>query len=117
MRLLVDEDSEGKLLLLLLRDHQNDVLTVTEAGLASHSDAQVMELARKECRVVLTRNAADYAALHDVDQNHSGILVEYQHRDPRKNLSAADIVRAIGNIETAMPDLIGQFPAVNAWVY
>ena len=117
MRLLVDEDSQGRILVRLLRAAGHDVRTVEEAGLHAQGDPEVFALAKREQRVVLTRNVKDFEALHEADAAHPGILVEYQDRDPAKNMKEADIVRAIGNIEAIGWDIAGQFVALNAWNY
>src|SRR5690242_15818281 len=98
MRLLLDEDSQGRLLVRRLREAGHDVLTVREAGLMAHRDADVFALARQEQRIVLTRNTRDFMALHEAEADHPGILAEHQDRDPAKNMTEADIVRAISNI-------------------
>jgi uncharacterized protein with PIN domain len=117
MRLLVDEDSQGRILVRLLRAAGHDVLTVEEAGLHSQGDPEVFALAKQEQRVILTRNVRDFEALHEADPAHPGILVEHQDRDPAKNRKEADIVRAIGNIEATGWDISGQLVALNAWSY
>jgi uncharacterized protein with PIN domain len=117
MRLLVDEDSQGRILVRLLRAAGHDVLTVEEAGLHSQNDSEVFALAKRGQRVVLTRNVKDFEALHEADAAHSGILVEHQDRNPTKNMKEADIVRAIGNIKATGWDTAGQFVALNAWNY
>ena len=117
MKLLLDEDSQGKLLVLRLRDIGHDVLTVSEAGLEARNDAEVFTFVKREGRVLLTRNVKDFQALHEADDNHAGILVEHQDKDPSKNLSAASIVRAISNIEVSGWEIAGQFVSVNAWVF
>ncbi|HLK60524.1 MAG TPA: DUF5615 family PIN-like protein [Chthonomonadaceae bacterium] len=117
MRLLLDEDSQGKLLVRLLRDAGHDVQTVGEVELTAHIDPEVFAHACGEGRVLLTRNGKDFQPLHEAHDGHPGILVEYQDRDPNKNISAADLVRAIGNIEASGWDLTGQFVALNAWSY
>ena len=117
MRLLADEDSQSRILIRLLREAGHDVLTVNEAGLHTHGDQEVFARAQSEQRVLLTRNGKDFEALHEADQTHPGILVEYQDRDPAKNLKVADTVRAIGNLEASGWDLTGQFIALNAWIF
>jgi hypothetical protein len=121
LRLLLDEDSQAKLLISQLWAVGHDVLTVTEAGLEARSDAEVLAYAASVQRVVLTRNCDDYYALHSAGQTHTGILSVYLNRDPRKDLSYADIVRAIANLETHAVqsgwELAGQFVALNAWNY
>jgi hypothetical protein len=42
-----------------------------------------------------TKNPADFKALHDLEQRHSGIFAVYQDNDLSRDMSNADIVRAI----------------------
>jgi predicted nuclease of predicted toxin-antitoxin system len=71
LRLLVDEDTQAKRLVKLLREAGHDVLTVEEAGLGAHPDMQVLEYARRENRIVLTRNCEDFRALHEAGTQHA----------------------------------------------
>ena len=115
MRLLLDEDSQGKLIVRLLREGGHDVETVSEAGLEARRDPEVLEYARQAGRVLLTRNVRDFLELHEVNADHPGVLVEYQDRDPANNMSASDIVRAIRNLGQSHWSLAGQFVALSAW--
>ncbi len=117
MRLLLDEDSQGKLLVQRLREAGHDVLTVSDAGLEAHTDAEVFAFIKREGRVLLTRNVKDFYALHEADADHAGILVEHQDKNPSKNLSPAAIVRAISNIEASGWEITGQFVSLNAWTF
>lgn len=69
----------------------------------------------------ITKNPADFKALHDLDQRHSGILGVYQDNDPSRDMSNADIVRAIGNLQEAVqrgePPIQGEFHTLNDWRY
>ena len=94
MRLLLDEDSQGRGRVRLLREAGHDVLAVSEAGLLSHSDAEVFTHAKQEGRALVTRNIRDFFALHKADSGHSGILAEHQDCDPEKNMSDTIFVRA-----------------------
>src|SRR5690349_20186738 len=115
MRLLLDEDSQSRLLIRLLTEAGHDVLTVGDADLTGHSDAEVLTCAVQQDRTLLTRNVDDFLALHEGDAVHPGILAEYEYRDPAKNMSAVRIVLAIANLESSGWDLAGQFIALNAW--
>lgn len=117
MRLLLDEDSQGRSRVRLLRDAGHDVLTVSEAGLQSRSDAEVFACAKKERRSLVTRNIRDFLALHMADGAHSGILGEHQDRASEKNMSDITFVRAINNLEASGWEIAGQFVALNAWSY
>jgi hypothetical protein len=112
---MLDEDSQGRILVRRLREAGHDVLTVGEAELEAPTDAEVLAHARKELRVLLTRNVRDFLALHTIDPMHPGILGEHQDRDPAKNMSEGDIVRAIENLQKSGWNLTGQFVALNAW--
>jgi hypothetical protein len=70
---------------------------------------------------LITKNPADFKALHNLDHRHSGILGVYQDNDPSRDMSNADIVRAIGNLERAVlqgaPPILGEFHTLNDWPY
>lgn len=115
MRLLLDEDMQAKVLVRLLRDKGLDVETAFDAGLAGKSDADVLDYARATFRVVLTRNARDFEALHQLNRHHPGILVEYQDDDPDKNMRYEEVVAAIGKIIASGWDIQGEFLSINPW--
>ena len=117
LRLLMDEDLQAKALANMLRSAGHDVLTAAEAGLGAASDVTVLAYAHSQGRVLLTRNAGDFRELHEVDSDHPGILAVFQGGDPAKNMSYADIVRAVRNLERAKVELGGQFVVLNAWNY
>ena len=117
LNLLIDEDSQAKLLVTLLLQAGHDVLTVNDAGLSGQADSVVFDYARKERRLVLTRNYDDFQALHQANSLHPGILVVYHDDNYSKNMSHQEIVNAIANLETAGIPLANQFIALNHWNY
>lgn len=117
LRLLLDEDSQAKYLVNLLKVAGHDVVTVNEASLASRSDANVLDYARQEQRVLLTRNCDDFHELHQANPKHSGILAIYQNSDSSKNMNYQTIVKAIANLEIANFYLENQFVILNQWNY
>jgi len=117
LRLLLDEDSQAKYLLNLLIAAEHDVVTVNAMGLTNRPDAVVLEFARKDQRVLLTRNCDDFLQLHQLHPEHAGILVVYQDMDPAKNMSYQQIVSAIANPESAEYTLQNQFVVLNQWNY
>jgi hypothetical protein len=70
---------------------------------------------------LITKNPADFKALHDSDPLHFGILAIYQDNDPSRDMSNAEIVKAITNLETAVRNsaspIHGQFYRLNDWRY
>lgn len=117
MRLLLDEDTQARRLVGLLRARGHDVLTVGEADGIGAPDSAVLMLAADADRVLLTRNCADYLTLHERITTHSGILCVYQDSDPSKTMRYEDIARALGNLEKSGLPLLGTFLATNAWNY
>lgn len=113
LRLLVDEDTQAHLLVELLRTDGHDLLTVREASLIAKPDLTVLNFARFEQRVLLTRNCDDFLILHKADPTHSGILTVYQDATPRKAMKYTNIVRAIANLESTGLLLQGQFIVLN----
>lgn len=77
----------------------------------------VLDYARGDERVLLTRNCDDFKELHQANPTHSGILVVYQNDDPSKDMSHQEIVKALINLETASIPLANQFIALNSWNY
>ena len=117
LRLLIDEDTQAKLLVILLKRAGHDVVTVNDVDLMGKSDPLVLDFAREQHRVLLTQNCDDYEALHDINPNHPGILAVYNDDNPSKNMSFKAIVRACANLEAAMMPLTNQFIALNHWNY
>lgn len=117
LRLLVDEDTLAKALVGRLRKAGHDVLTVHEAGLTGEPDDRVIEHARQESRILLTRNCEEFRVLHAAHPNPPAVCAIYQDRDPSKNMTYAEIVRALENLEASGLELGGQFVVLNAWSY
>ncbi|MEX0270220.1 DUF5615 family PIN-like protein [Leptolyngbyaceae cyanobacterium UHCC 1019] len=95
LRLLLDEDSQAKYLLNLLRLAGHDVITVNEAGLEGQVDSEVLNYAIQDRRSLLTRNCNDFRELHEINPNHSGVLAVYQDADLAKNMSYQAIAPVI----------------------
>ncbi len=117
LRLLIDEDTQGKILVQFLRASGHNVVTVNEVALMGQDDSVVLDFARTDNRVLLTRNCRDYQLLHLANQEHPGILCIYHERDYTKDMSVKDIVRAIANIEATNIPLANQFISLNQWNY
>lgn len=117
LRLLIDEDTQAKLLVILLRRAGHEILTVKEAGLEGQPDSIVFNYAIRENWVLITHNCDDFEELHQFNSNHPGILAIYRDDDPTKNISFKSIVKAIANLELTGIPLAGQFIPLNPWNY
>jgi predicted nuclease of predicted toxin-antitoxin system len=75
-RLYADEQFP-RVVVELLRNLGHDVLTVQAAGKANQKipDEEVLAFAISENRAVLTINRGDFIQLHNLQSNHTGIIV------------------------------------------
>lgn len=121
LRLLIDEDSQGKLLVKTLRKAGHDVQTASEAGLGGKSDKAVLEHGIAEKRIVLTGNCSDFEALSERVLNkgghHFGILLIHKLNNPTKDISVREIVLAISNLEATAIPVEDQVIVVNHYNY
>ena len=117
LQLLIDEDSQEKRLVKLLREAGHYVITANEAGLMSQPDRVVFSYAIENNFILLTLNCRDFEALHEALSNHPGILAVYQDANPFKKMSFKAIVKAIANLEASGVPLANQFISLNHWNY
>jgi hypothetical protein len=90
----------------LLRRDGHDVQIPACAGLLGSSDQVHLAHAIRERRALLSRNYRDFEALHELiifaaRGHHEGILLVRFDQNPRNNMSAGDIARAVRNLESA----------------
>jgi predicted nuclease of predicted toxin-antitoxin system len=113
LRLLIDEDSQSKPLVKILREAGHDVVTVNEVEANGQPEPVVLNYARENDRILLTHNCGDFEAIHLENPNHPEILAVYREAAPSKNMSSQVIVKALANLEAAMMPLANQFIALN----
>jgi predicted nuclease of predicted toxin-antitoxin system len=120
MRLYLDDDSVDPTLIRLLRRDGHDVKVPADVGLAGSSDQVHLAHAIRDLRAILTRNHRDFDGLHDLvvlaaTGHHQGVLVVRYDNNPRNNMSAGDIARAVRNLENAGVALIDSYHELNHW--
>jgi hypothetical protein len=121
LKLYLDDCSNSELLTNLLRQAGHQVVRPTDesVGLTGEDDPVHFAFAASHGLTLITKNPADFKALHDLDPRHFGILAVYQDNDPSRDMSNADIVRAIRNLEEALqqggPPIHGEFHILNDW--
>ena len=84
IRLYMDEDSMDHELVQALRARGVDVITALDAGMIERDDAEHLDFAAGQGRVLCTFNARDFYRLHSLYQGqgkpHAGlILMRQQH--------------------------------------
>jgi len=104
-RLYADEQFP-RIVVLMLRNLGHDILTVQEAGKANQKipDDEVLAFAVSNNRAVLTINRSDFIRLHNLQPDHSGIIVCTEDLD-RQRL-AMGINQAIINMRTLNNQLV-----------
>ncbi len=119
MRLYRDDDSAGKLLVRTLRARGHDILTPTDTALVGAADAVHFRHALREGRVLLSRDYEDFKNLHDLvvesGGHHPGLLIVRRDNDPRRDMKAAGIARALENLMAAGMALPDQYVVLNHW--
>lgn len=120
MRLYLDDDSVDPGLIRLLRRDGHNVQVPADVGLAGSSDQTHLAHAIRDRRAVLTRNYGDFEDLHDLvafaaNGHHTGILVVLFDSNPRNNMSAGDIARAVRNLEKAGVPIADSYHELNHW--
>ncbi len=101
LRLYLDDCANSDLLADLLRQSGHTVVRPADAGLEGEDDAVHFAHAATNGLCIITKNPADFLDLHEANQQHSGILAVYQDNDRVRDMSDAEIVKAIANLELA----------------
>ena len=117
LKIYLDDCAYAKELATLLRVSGHQVVTPADAGISAQSDEIHFQYAAQQGCVLLTRNPRDFALLHKACQDHADILAIYQDNDLDRDMSYAEIVKAIANLESAGVTLAGFFHNLNAWRY
>jgi hypothetical protein len=120
MRLYIDDDSVDPGLIRLLRRDRHDVQIPADVGLVGSADWIHLAYAIRDRRAILTRNHRDFDGLHDLvvyaaKGHHAGILVVRFDNDPRNNMSAGDVARALRNLEKACVPIDDSVQVLNQW--
>jgi predicted nuclease of predicted toxin-antitoxin system len=119
MRLFLDEDLASPVFGRLLHNAGHDVQVPADVGLRGRSDVVVLTHCIRDARAILTRNYCDFEDLHNLISQaggrHAGVLVIRRDNQPRRNMSGADIVRALRNLEAAGFPVADHYIILNAW--
>lgn len=123
LNLYLDDCSNSDLLADLLQQAGHRVVRPADADvdLVGEDDDVHFAFAATNRFTIITKNPSDFQDLHDFDPRHSGILAVYQDNDPSRDMSDAEIVKAIANLESAAlsggDPIPGEFHILNNWRY
>ena len=123
LNLYLDDCSNSDLLATLLVKAGYQVVRPTDANvdLEGEDDDVHLAFAATHQLTVITKNPSDFEYLHTLNENHSGILAVYQDNDLLRDMSDAEIVKAIQNLESAAQlggePIPRKFHILNDWRY
>ncbi len=119
MKIYLDDNFSDRTLAALLTKAGHGVVRPADVGLTSATDIRHLEHAVRESLVVLTADRRDFPDLHRLIMttggNHPGILIVRYDNDPKRDMKAQHIVRAIRNLEQAGFDTTSQLIILNHW--
>ena len=115
VRLYLDDCVSSKRLRQMLVSAGYEVRTPADAGLIGYDDVAHFQYAVEHQLAVVTKDADDFERLHREYPSHHGVLAVCEEAERSKNLSYADIVRAIQNLVNADVPLEGRFYVLNHW--
>jgi Domain of unknown function (DUF5615) len=101
--------------LLLHAGHSVQTPAEVNPPLTAQADALHFAHARATGQIILTYNPADFEQLHHNFPDHPGILAIYQDNNPARDMTYADVVRAIANLEQMGVIFAGGFWSLNAY--
>jgi predicted nuclease of predicted toxin-antitoxin system len=121
LNLYLDDCSNSNLLADFLAQARHTVTRPDEVGVGGEDDGVHFAFAAGNGLTIITKNPADFLELHEANQQHSGILAVHQDNDPTRDMSDAEIVKAIRNLEEAAAlggdPIPGMYHVLNNWRY
>lgn len=119
MEVYLDDDIDDDHLIALARREQHRLTSPRVIGRRGAHDAVHLREAIQRQLPLVTRNYKDFSHLHDLviasGGRHFGVVLVRKDNDPNRDMKHAQIVRALTNLERAMPNLHDQFVVLNQW--
>lgn len=119
LTIYLDECSDHDSLIAFLTQAGHTVISPRAAGTKGWEDSDHLAYAAAHGYVLLTDNSRDFDALHKRWQaqgrTHSGIFLVYSDNNVRKDMTYADIVRAIENLLASGLSRNNEIYILNQW--
>src|SRR5262245_26081056 len=119
MRLYLDDDMDANALIRVLQEEGHEVMSPRAAAIRGAEDEVHLQYAACHRCAVVTANAGDILTSHqtwqEAGRQHAGILALYRENNPRRDMTYAQIARAISPARTygiSTPEHIPQFEYV-----
>jgi hypothetical protein len=123
LNLYLDDCSNSDLLAVLLHQAGHTVKRPNDpdVNLLGEDDDVHLAFAANKGLAIITKNPADFLDLHNANRQHGGILAVHQDNHPTRDMSDAEIVKAIKNLEEASnlggDPVPGMYHILNNWRY
>jgi len=119
MRLYLDDDMDANVLIRVLQNEGHEVMSPRGVAMRGAEDeAHLRYAAAHQCAVVIA-NVRDFLVLHQMwqeeERQHAGILALYRENNPQRDLTYAQLARAISRLERTGLPLQNTFHNLNMW--
>ncbi len=119
MKIYQEDSRADKALANMLKKAGHQVLRPTDVGLLGASDARHFKWVISHSYVVLTADRVDFLDLHELvlasGGGHPGVMVVRYSDDPKKDMKAPQIVRAVNNLAKSALSTANQYIVLNQW--
>jgi len=119
MRLYLDDDMDANVLIRFLQEEGHEVMSPRAVAMRGAEDAAHLQHAAVHQCAVVTANVRDFLTLHQTWQeegrHHAGILALYRENNPQRDMTYAQIARAISRLARAGLPLQNTFQNLNMW--
>jgi predicted nuclease of predicted toxin-antitoxin system len=119
MNIYLDDDSAAALLVRLLAREGHDAQLPADVSMSGENDPVHLRHAIDEGRVLLSRNYDDFKELHELviasGGKHPGLLLVRQDNNPKRDMNAPLIVRAIRNLLGSGIPIPNDLHILNHW--
>ena len=119
LTIYLDDCSDDDDLLAFLTQAGHTVITPRAAGTKGWDDPDHLEYAASHGYVLLTHNPRHFNTLHKSWQTqgrtHAGIFLICRDNNIRKDMTHADVVRAIANLVASGLPIVNEVHTLNRW--
>ena len=119
MRLYLDDDMDANALIRFLQHEGHEVVSPRAVAMRGAEDEAHLGYAVAQGCVVVTANVRDFLTLHqrwqEERRQHAGILALYRENNPQRDLTYAQIARAVSRLARAGLQLQNTFHNLNIW--
>ena len=117
LRLYLDDSITGRTLRRRLEDAGYQFTLPTDVGLDRADDASHATYAVQADCVLITMNPGHFQRIYARLEEHPGLLLVYRDNDVTRDMTEAEIVRAIGDLIGSGAPIRNQVYALNHWRY